>query len=196
MDSRPYRMKNLPASLQWIEVDTAEVIEYKEEKLANVKPVCQLQRVKMDFSKFEEVEKTFKTLAPSAKKILVLTEGVLPYLTETEVQNFASLLNSNQAIHYWIAEYHHPAVYFYLKQNVKQLDMKNAPFQFFPEDWYGFFKKLHWSEKKTVYSGDIAKEFGRKPPMPAFIKLIFRFLPKRIKEDARRRTGFIIFQKD
>jgi methyltransferase (TIGR00027 family) len=44
LDARPYRM-TLPAALQWIEVDLPGILSYKEEMLANEKPVCALGRV-------------------------------------------------------------------------------------------------------------------------------------------------------
>jgi methyltransferase (TIGR00027 family) len=37
LDARPYRMQ-LPSKLQWIEVDLPEILNYKEEILANEKP--------------------------------------------------------------------------------------------------------------------------------------------------------------
>src|SRR5271170_2467698 len=39
LDARPYR-KNLPATLQWVEVDLPEIVVFKEQILANEKPGC------------------------------------------------------------------------------------------------------------------------------------------------------------
>ena len=44
LDARPYRM-NLPASLQWIEIDLPGILDYKEEILSEDKPVCALERI-------------------------------------------------------------------------------------------------------------------------------------------------------
>ena len=49
LDTRPYRME-LPASLRWVEVDLPDILDYKEEILADAKPVCQLERVRLDLS--------------------------------------------------------------------------------------------------------------------------------------------------
>ena len=49
LDTRPYRMA-LPAALKWIEVDLPGIISYKEEILASEKPVCDLERVRLDLS--------------------------------------------------------------------------------------------------------------------------------------------------
>src|SRR5579863_10729044 len=49
LDARPYRM-DLPATLQWVEVDLAELISYKEEILAGEEPRCRLERIRLDLS--------------------------------------------------------------------------------------------------------------------------------------------------
>ena len=47
LDTRPYRM-NLPADLQWIEVDFPNIVELKNATLVEHRPVCELERVGMD----------------------------------------------------------------------------------------------------------------------------------------------------
>jgi methyltransferase (TIGR00027 family) len=42
LDARPYRMA-LPSSLNWVEVDHAEILDYKEEILGSEKPACALR---------------------------------------------------------------------------------------------------------------------------------------------------------
>src|SRR3954447_19220040 len=61
LDARPYRMQ-LPSTLQWVEVDLTEILNYKEEKLANEKPNCALQRIKQDLSDSKARKELFKDL--------------------------------------------------------------------------------------------------------------------------------------
>ena len=49
LDTRPYRM-TLPPSLRWVEVDLPDILDYKEEILGDAKPVCELERVRLDLS--------------------------------------------------------------------------------------------------------------------------------------------------
>src|SRR5258708_6608102 len=44
LDTRPYRMK-LPPTLRWIEMDFPSIVELKNSKLGEYKPVCELERV-------------------------------------------------------------------------------------------------------------------------------------------------------
>jgi len=48
LDSRPYRMQ-LPGSLRWIEVDLPDMLSYKQEILAAERPVCELDRVPLEY---------------------------------------------------------------------------------------------------------------------------------------------------
>jgi methyltransferase (TIGR00027 family) len=80
LDARPYRMQ-LPTTLQWLEVDLPDIIYYKEDVLANDKPRCQLERIPLDLSDGAARRSLFGELNRRAMKIVVLTEGLLIYLT-------------------------------------------------------------------------------------------------------------------
>ncbi len=88
LDARPYRMA-LPASLQWIEVDLPEILTYKEELLAGEKPSCALERIRLDLSDSSARRALFPDLNRRANKILILTEGLLIYLSADEVAALA-----------------------------------------------------------------------------------------------------------
>lgn len=66
LDARPYRME-LPASLQWVEVDFAELVSYKEEILGNEKTKCRLERISLDLSDVAARRALFAELNQRAK---------------------------------------------------------------------------------------------------------------------------------
>ena len=47
LDSRPYRIQ-LHTSLRWIEIDLPAMLNYKQEVLADERPLCALERVPLD----------------------------------------------------------------------------------------------------------------------------------------------------
>jgi methyltransferase (TIGR00027 family) len=194
LDTRPYRM-NLPEDLPWIEVDYANIIEHKNRVLKFEKPKCQLTFVALDLANTEQQKEFFISAVPDAKKVLILTEGVIPYLSPDQVSVLAQNLLAQERFTYWITEYFHPQVYRYLKDTAHRAKMKNAPFKFFPDEWYAFFAKFGWMEKETRYIGEIATEFKRKMPMPKIAELTMWLLPKKVKEHARRMSGFVIFKR-
>jgi len=88
LDARPYRMA-LPSSLRWVEVDLPAILDYKEEILRGQKPVCALERVRLDLSGLSARRDLFRRLGEAAKKALIITEGLLIYLTAEEVGSLA-----------------------------------------------------------------------------------------------------------
>ena len=198
LDTRPYRM-SLPENLNWIEVDYPKIIHHKTEALKNEKPKCRLTRFEVDLADNAKRKEFLDTVAPEAKKILVLTEGVLPYLTPDQVKALSNDLRSRKQILFWITEYFDARVFPYLRGSAINLKMQNAPFQFFPENWFGFFKDLGWVEKETRYTGEIAAEFHRDPPMPTWAKVILAVLPSYFKKRAlahsAKMSGYTILER-
>jgi methyltransferase (TIGR00027 family) len=77
LDTRPYRMK-LPPSLRWIELDFPNIVELKNSKLAEYKPVCELERVGIDLLDRPSRNTILARYGTTSKNTLVITEGVYP----------------------------------------------------------------------------------------------------------------------
>lgn len=107
LDTRPYRL-DLPESLVWIEADYPHIIEFKENRLSQEKPRCRLERVKVDLANLPERRQLFASLNARARKMLVLTEGVVPYLSLEEAGSLADDLRTLDRARYWIVEYISP----------------------------------------------------------------------------------------
>lgn len=193
LDTRPYRM-NLPESLRWIEVDQPEIIEHKEKLLATEKPRCHLERVKLDLAHREARRAMLAKVAGSSKKTLVLTEGVLPYLTEDQVATLAADLRAQPSNQYWVCEYFNKFVYRYIDTPRRRKQMGNAPFQFFPEEWFAFFEKNGWIRHEVKYFGEETLKLKRKIPGPWFA-FVFKLIMSRKKQEAfLRMTGYVLFK--
>lgn len=194
LDARPYRM-NLPSTFPWVEVDYPNIIQYKTKILANEKPRVQLARIELDLAVAEKRRAFFASVLPSAKKILVLTEGVIPYLTESQTEELGKDLFTRAEFSAWVTEYFDPKVYPYLRRSARQKLMRKSPFVFYPQNWFGFFEKTGWVEKETRFTAEIAEESGRMPPMPKFLGWIFPFLPKKVREGAVRLMGYTMLKR-
>src|SRR6185436_13596221 len=88
LDTRPYRLP-LPPQLQWIEVDFPHLIQYKEERLKHDQPVCRLERIGADLSQEKERQMLLQQLGGKSTRALVITEGVIGYLTNEEAGKLA-----------------------------------------------------------------------------------------------------------
>jgi methyltransferase (TIGR00027 family) len=144
LDTRPYRMQ-LPSSLQWVEVDLPEMIDYKERMLADAKPICRLDRVRLDLADTDARRKLFAQLGARAKKVVVVSEGLLVYLTREQVEQLAEDLASVPAMHRWVTDLANPVILKMLQKSVGQrLAAAGAPLHFGPVEGPEFFEQHGW----------------------------------------------------
>jgi len=104
LDTRPYRLE-LPPSLRWIEVDFPATIDFKNERLRDEKPRCQLERRAVDLGDAVARRALLDDVNARSQKVFVLTEGVVGYLTNDAVAALASDLAAQPRIAYWLVEY-------------------------------------------------------------------------------------------
>lgn len=195
LDTRPYRL-SLPENLKWIEVDYPHMIAHKDSVLKNEKPRVQLERVSLDLANRKERLKLFARVNENSKRVLVITEGVVVYLTETQVGDLADDLHAFQNLKYWIAEYISPESYARINA-ASRAKLKNAPFQFQPKDWFGFFKKHRWVPMVEKYLGEEAERLRYPPPVPFPVRvLVSLFMPKSMKRKFQRMTAYVVFKRE
>jgi len=191
LDTRPYRM-DLPSSLTWIEVDYPAVIAFKESRLAGVTPRCKLEHLKVNLAHASERRQMLAGLDARAKKVLVLTEGVIPYLTTDAVGALADDLRALRSTHWWIVDYFAPQVLKMRARRMKQ-KMQNAPFKFDPGDWFGFFQAHGWHCAEMRYLADESDRLRRKMPLPLMALAYFalrRLLRPRERGAMRKYAGY------
>jgi len=195
LDTRPYRM-NLPAALNWIEVDYPNIIDHKNTVLRSEIPKCRLSRVAVDLADDTKRKEFLQEISATSKKIAVITEGVVIYLTEKQTSALAEDLEQFPSFAYWIVEYINPRVYPYLQSAARANKLKNAPFQFFPSDWLGFFKQRGWVPKELRFHGEEGFHLGRPMPTPRRGFFFRLFVAKKMLERTKRMTGFMLLQRE
>src|SRR6202790_4946833 len=140
LDARPYRM-DLPAALQWIEVDLPAILDYKKEILAAEQPRCALERVRLDLSDGAARRELFTRLGSRSRKALILTEGLLIYLTRDEVASLARDLAAPPPFQGWIFDIASPGLLRLLQKTLgPQLPRASATLQFGPPEGPAFFE--------------------------------------------------------
>ena len=194
LDTRPYRL-DLPKSLRWIEVDYPEVVDHKERILAAEAPKVDLRRVKLDLSDRNARRELFVRLGAECKSALILTEGVIPYLTEDQVASLAEDLRAEAGFIYWIAEWFHPKLYGYLRAGRRMERLKNAPFQFLPSDWFGLLEANGWRPLEIKYLSDEGRNVMRPLPVPWLGRLLLYFAGKAAAEKRLRLTAYVVYCK-
>ncbi len=163
LDARPYRM-NLPATLQWVEVDLPDLIAYKEDILGNEKPRCRLERVSLDLSDVPARRKLFAELHARATTILVASEGLLIYFTTEEVASLAKDLAAGKHFRSWIIDLASPGQLKLMQRTTgRQLSEAGAAFKFGPPEGAQFFAPYGWEPKDVQGLLKTAAQFKRPP---------------------------------
>ncbi|MGA2633012.1 MAG: SAM-dependent methyltransferase [Terracidiphilus sp.] len=144
LDTRPYRME-LPPTLQWIEVDLPGILSYKEEILAQEKPACIIERVRLDLADVSARRKVFAELGSRATKCLILTEGLLIYFSADQVRALAEDLDAPRAFQSWIVDLASPGLLRMLQKHMgPALEQSGASLKFGPEEGPEFFIPSGW----------------------------------------------------
>jgi methyltransferase (TIGR00027 family) len=185
LDTRPYRME-LPASLCWIEADYPCVIEYKEKLLTGENARCRLERVKIDLADLSERRSLFAGVNARSKRLLVLTEGVVPYLSNEEVASLADDLRALDHAAYWVVDYVSAEAMKYRQKKGMGRAMRNAPFRFAPANWFGFFQEHGWRPREMRYLPEEGERLGRPIPLPRWMKLGMKIAGLFLAEERRR----------
>jgi methyltransferase (TIGR00027 family) len=192
LDARPYRMA-LPPSLQWVEVDLPEILAYKEEILAKEKPSCMLERIRLDLSDDAARRALFTELDRRANKILVLTEGLLIYLSAEEVAALAKDLAAGPHFQRWIMDLASPGLLRMMQRTTgKQLSEVGAPFKFGPAEGPAFFMPHGWEPIEVKGLLKTATQFKR-PPF--FLRLLGRLPEQKGPAGNRPWSGVCLFKK-
>ena len=189
LDSRPYRMQ-LPSTLRWIEVDLPEILDYKESVLRDEKPACALERIRLDLSDVRARRELFARLGQSAKRALVITEGLLIYLPQDAVREFAADLAAPASFHSWIVDIASPGLLRMLKKRMSSQLNHAAPFQFAPEEGPRFFERLGW---KLLEVQSLLRNAAQLKRL-SFVLRLFALLPENEKSRRNRPwSGICLF---
>jgi methyltransferase (TIGR00027 family) len=194
LDTRPYRM-DLPSDLLWIEVDFPAVIEMKNEKLAGEKPKCRLERIALDLSDRKERQRVLKQVDQRISPAIILTEGVIPYLTEPMAADLATDLLELSHFGLWIADYYSPKLYRRFQSSKFTRRLGDSPFQFFPKDWFSFFESQGWKSDEIHYLYDEGEKLGRPFPLPWPMSLLKRLVSEEKLAKALRLQAHIVLRK-
>lgn len=174
LDARPYRM-DLPSSVRWVEVDLPEILDYKERILSGENPKCELERVRMDLADAEARRELFERLASKAARALVISEGLLPYLSEEGVGALAGDLARPKSFQRWVFEMMSPGLLKMVQKNThEQFGDSVARLQFAPANGPDFFSNHGW---KLLEVRSILKTAAKIKRL-AFVMRLFSLLPE------------------
>jgi methyltransferase (TIGR00027 family) len=134
LDTRPYRTP-LPASLAWLEIDLPGILDYKEEVLGRERAACSLERIRLDLTNVSARREVFGELGRRAKRALIVSEGLLIYLSREEVAALATDLTTPPSFRNWVLDMVSPALMRIMQKRMgSHLELAGAALKFAPEE--------------------------------------------------------------
>lgn len=100
LDTRPWRL-DLEKSLRWIEIDFADLLDYKDRLMSGETPRCHRERLTVDLN--DEAQRRVMYDAAGSAPALMITEGLLLYLPAATVEALAAE-SSMSGIRHWISD--------------------------------------------------------------------------------------------
>ena len=199
LDTRPYRLA-LPATLRWVEADLAHMIEYKNTALKDAKCFCRLERHAVDLADATARRALFTRVGAAADKVLVITEGLLIYMDETQVRSLAQDLHQQVSFKRWLMDISSPALLSFLARQYKGGMIKNqdVSFKFAPGEGVEFFRPLGWNPAEYHELAVEAKRLKRLE-VPFLMQLVWRFMAAfnpGFRERMRRFSGIAAFDRN
>lgn len=169
LDARPYRM-DLPPTLQWVEVDLPELLDYKKNIIGDTKPVCRFESVALDLAERPSRRALFERLGARARRVVVLTEGLLIYLTPEGAGELARDLAAQPSFQRWILDMVSPGLRRLMEKQIGD-KLERARFHFAPPEGPPFFEEHGWRVLAVESTLQNAARLGR-------VGLVFRLLAK------------------
>jgi methyltransferase (TIGR00027 family) len=161
LDTRPFRLV-LPSALRWIDVDFADILDYKWELMKGERASCRYETAPTDLTDGLARRALFARVASEHERVLVVAEGLLIYLTPDDVSALATDLHAQPVFASWLIDLASPRLLKWMQGSWgKKAAQGNAPFRFAPENGTAFFAESGWREREFRSNWLEAKRLNR-----------------------------------
>jgi len=195
LDARPWRLPLAPA-VHWIDVDLPGILAYKTGVLRDARPVCRYEAIAADLTSDAERDALFARLCATPAPTIVVTEGLLIYLTAAQVGALAAGLHAQPDLRWWLIDLASPRLLHYMERYWgRALRDGRAPFQFAPADGTKFFEPFGWHEAQFRPAGEDAHRLRREMRYAWIWRLMARLASPARREEYRRMSGFVLLER-
>ena len=189
LDARPFRLA-LPATLRWVDVDFADMLDYKWSVLQSATPSCRYERMAADLSAEASRRAIFSRIGREERRVLVIAEGLLVYLAPASVTALAGDLHAQEAFAWWMIDLASPRLLRWMQRSWgKRAAEGNAPFLFAPAEGPKFFEPAGWRELEFRSSWLESRRLNRQMRGAWLWNILSVFSTTRQREQASRMAG-------
>src|SRR5919199_1159929 len=151
-----------------------------DDMLRAERPTCRYEAVSLDLRDEAKRRALFAQLGAESTRAVVMTEGLLVYLTDDDVGALARDLHAQPSFRWWVIDIASPRLLRMMQRDWgKTLAAGNAPFKFAPAAGPGFFKPFGWCVAQFRATLDEARRLKREMRGMWFLRTLMRLYPKR-----------------
>ena len=195
LDTRAWRLP-LPPELHWVDVDLPGMTEYKALHMRDEQPVCRYEAIAADLTNVAIRDALFSQLDRTARTMLIITEGLLIYLSPDEVASLTRAIHAMRSARWWITDIASPMLLEWMRKSWgRAVEKGNAPFKFGPEDSAAYFAPLGWRETEYHSKMEEAKRLRREMRMMWFWRFISLLMPAKRRAAMRRMSGILLLER-
>jgi methyltransferase (TIGR00027 family) len=193
LDVRPYRLQ-LPPTLRWIDVDLPEILAYKQEIMAGERPTCKLETVALDLVDIPARRAFFEKINNAGHRVMVVTEGLLVYLSPGDVRALAIDLRSERTFEWWLTDMASIGVLEIAKRSYQKVMDPGTVMQFAPPEGTQFFTALGWWLSEFRLTLKEARRLHREMRLAWLFRPLISLDLSRPQEKSKWRTGYLLLQ--
>lgn len=194
LDARPWRLQ-LPRELRWVDVDLPDILSYKNATLSGETPSCRYEAVTADLRDRKVRRELFERLGAETRCALVVTEGLLIYLTEEQVGELAADLRSVPAFRRWLIDIASPPLLEIMRKYWgRDVERGSAPFRFAPAEGTKFFERFGWREVVFRSTMEEARRLRREMRMMWLWRALSVFTSAKRRDEYRRFSGTVLLE--
>jgi methyltransferase (TIGR00027 family) len=196
LDARPWRL-DLPPELRWVDVDLPGILQHKSSAMRGERTKCRYEAIHMDLTDVAARRALFQRLGAEFARAIVVTEGLLIYLTPDQVGELARDLSVPQSFRWWLIDLSSPRLLKIMQRSWgKSAQQGNASFKFGPAEGTAFFRPFGWREGSYRSSLEDARRLRREMRGMWLWRLISKLSSKKRQEEFRRMAGFVLLERD
>ncbi len=195
LDTRAWRM-TLPPSLHWIDVDQEVMVTYKANAMAGESPVCRYESRVVDLADADARKALFRSVDAGATRTLVITEGLLLYLPEAAVREFAIDVHAMETATNWLTDLASPALITMMERSWGTAELAaNAPFLFGPAEGPAWFLPFGWQEQEYRPFLDEGLRLNRAFRFARFFHWLGRLAPQKVRDARKYFSGVLLLER-
>jgi methyltransferase (TIGR00027 family) len=196
LDTRPWRLP-LPSTVQWVDVDLPAILDHKASVLRGEPSRCEYRAMPADLADQKACDAIFARLNSERRCALIITEGLLVYLTPSRVSALARALHRNESFRWWLTDLTGPKGLEVLATAWQPaFAADKIKFQFAPPESTGFFAPLGWQEETFRSAPEEAQRLRRLPPLPLLSRALIWLSSASRREEFRRLAGTALMRRE